>query len=294
MSVPGHSPTLTRPLCLGSTGEPVRALQALLNGSQLSLGPKLTIDGKFGKMTHIAVIAFQRRKGLKPDGVVGSKTAKELGWGYRPDNEKPYTIRYDKPPLPAATPPLLVVAEAIRAGMDNFKEKLADDLWVAYSNPNNDPYYARLMGRVYKDDPSIDQKQFSQRILRMKDLAFNYKRFLDSMFGLVGPNGGDPGTVPSRLREVFREFVAQMIRVCDGMDFYYGITEHCRKRLKGLQYDSFVGKVEMVLRGERTAEFAAAEIQMVFQTMAYDDLFKGAKVVDRPSLEWLNNFQYHN
>jgi hypothetical protein len=130
-------------------------------------------------MTQIAVIAFQRRKGLKPDGVVGPKTAKALGWDYTAVQERPYTVRYDKPPLPPVTPPLAVVAEAIRAGMDQVKERIGDDFWEAFSNPDNDPYYQRLMGRVYKDNPSITQKQFRQRLLRIQDLVFHYKRFSD-------------------------------------------------------------------------------------------------------------------
>ena len=36
------------------------------------------VDGKFGRQTKEAVKAFQRSKGLNPDGVVGSKTAMAL------------------------------------------------------------------------------------------------------------------------------------------------------------------------------------------------------------------------
>lgn len=294
MSALDHSTTLSRPLCLGSAGDPVRALQARLNSSEPALGPALAIDGKFGKKTHIAVIAFQRRRGIRPDGVVGARTAKELGWPYRPAYEKPYTITYDKPVLPASTPPLRVVAEAIRAGMDNFKDRLADDLWVAYSNPNDDPSYARLMGKVYKQDPALNQKQFNQRILRLKDLAYYYKQLLEVIFSLAGPNSGDPNTIPMRLRQAFRDFIAKMNKVCDGIDFFYGITEQARARLKGLPYESFVVKVENVLKGEQTVEFAVAEIQMVFRTMTYEDQLKGQKVVDRPSLDWLDKLQFHS
>ena len=59
-------------LQLGSEGEIVRALQMLLNGR----GFPCTADGIFGKKTLAAVRAFQARKGLTVDGIVGSAT-----WG---------------------------------------------------------------------------------------------------------------------------------------------------------------------------------------------------------------------
>lgn len=280
------------PLCLGTSGSPVRALQTFLNESQLALGPTLAVDGRFGKMTHIAVMALQRRKGLKADGVVGPKTANALGWHYRPVNERPYTVSYDKPPLPAGTPPVAVLAEAIRAGMDQFADRIGDDIWVAYSNPNNDASYQRLMGKVLADDPSITQKQFSQRILRIKDLVFHYRKFLDVMTQLGSVSESDPGSVPKRLRDAFREFIFQILRACDALDFYYGITEPCRKRLNSLPYESIVTKVESVLRGDRTVVFAVADIQLAFQTIAYNVFLDRSKVVDRPSLDWMQNLPY--
>lgn len=294
MSVTGNSPALTRPLCLGSSGEPVRALQTILNGSQLALGIKLVVDGRFGKMTQIALIAFQRRKGLKADGVVGPKTAQALGMQYRPINELPYTIRYDKPPLPAATPPLAVIAETIHAGMDKFKEKIGDEFWEAFSDPNDDPAYRRLMGRVYKDDPSINKRQFSQRILRIQDLVFQYNRFLRDLASVVNLSVNDPQKVPEALRKAFKEFISAMIRACDNLDFFYGITEHCRKRLNGLPYETIVSEVEQVLKGDRSVVIASAGIQRVFQTMEYSDVFNHRKPVDRPSLDWIDNFQFQH
>ena len=293
MAPPGNVVILTHQLCLGSSGSTVRALQKLLNESQLALGPTLAVDGCFGKKTHVAVIAFQRRKGLKADGVVGAKTANALGWQYRPVNEKPYIfVGYDKPNLPATTPPLAVVAEAIRAGMDQIAERIADDFWVAYSNPNNDASYQRLMVKVLAENPSITQKQFSQRILRMKDLAFHYKKFLEVLSQLRSLSESDPGNVPTRLRSAFTEFKVQILSACDALDFYYGITDRCRKRLNSLPYESIVIKVESLLKGERTVDFIVAEIQMVFQTLAYNDLLDKPIVVDRPSLDWMQNLQY--
>lgn len=57
--------TVVRTLRLGSTGEDVKALQALLG---------LVADGSFGPKTKAAVVAFQMSKGLIADGVFGSTT----------------------------------------------------------------------------------------------------------------------------------------------------------------------------------------------------------------------------
>eukprot|EP00833_Pecoramyces_ruminatium_P007862 jgi/Orpsp1_1/1181894/evm.model.c7180000079044.1 len=49
----------------GSKGEDVKKLQKCLG---------IKIDGIFGPDTEKAVIAFQKKKGLDPDGIVGKKT----------------------------------------------------------------------------------------------------------------------------------------------------------------------------------------------------------------------------
>ena len=55
----------------GSRGESVKVLQEALH---------LAVDGIFGRITEEAVRAFQRRNGLKADGIVGNETwAKILG-----------------------------------------------------------------------------------------------------------------------------------------------------------------------------------------------------------------------
>ncbi len=58
-------------LAAGSTLSAKQSQLALKSAGFYS-GP---VDGKFGPQTKEAVKAFQRSKGLNPDGVVGSKTA---------------------------------------------------------------------------------------------------------------------------------------------------------------------------------------------------------------------------
>ena len=61
----------------GCKGEDVRALQYALLGRQIDVGPDGT-DGDFGGNTEAAVITFQQKEGLLPDGEVGEKTQGRL------------------------------------------------------------------------------------------------------------------------------------------------------------------------------------------------------------------------
>ncbi|WP_310603870.1 peptidoglycan-binding protein, partial [Anaerosporobacter sp.] len=64
-----------RILKYGSRGEDVKQLQKVLN--QFNCG-KLVIDGKYGPKTKKAIIEFQKKYGLKPDGIVGAKTRAKI------------------------------------------------------------------------------------------------------------------------------------------------------------------------------------------------------------------------
>lgn len=55
----------------GSVGGDVRIIQQILAGQGYSVGP---IDGYFGPQTLAAVKAFQKAKGLVPDGIAGPLT----------------------------------------------------------------------------------------------------------------------------------------------------------------------------------------------------------------------------
>jgi peptidoglycan hydrolase-like protein with peptidoglycan-binding domain len=56
---------ITSTLRMGSTGNEVACLQAHLG---------LTADGKFGRKTKAAVVAWQKSKGVKADGILGAKS----------------------------------------------------------------------------------------------------------------------------------------------------------------------------------------------------------------------------
>lgn len=57
----------------GSKGKQVKTLQRLLIIETYNLG-SYGADGEFGSMTEKAVIAFQKKKGLEADGIVGKNT----------------------------------------------------------------------------------------------------------------------------------------------------------------------------------------------------------------------------
>ena len=64
-----------RNLKIDDKGEDVKNLQRLLNANGFSL----TVDGHFGQNTDKAIREFQKKRGLKIDGIVGVKTLEMLG-----------------------------------------------------------------------------------------------------------------------------------------------------------------------------------------------------------------------
>ena len=58
----------------GSYGETVKQLQQALN----QVGYSLDVDGGFGEKTRAAVLDYQRKNGLRVDGVAGSETMGSL------------------------------------------------------------------------------------------------------------------------------------------------------------------------------------------------------------------------
>ena len=258
MSVAHNPPTLTRPLGLGSNGDEVRALQMLLN--QAGLGCVLTADGRFGKRTHVALMAFQRKKGLKADGVVGPSTARALGWNCRAMDARPYVIRYDKPPLPAMTPPFTAVAEGIRVGMGAFKELMFDGITKAYARTN--------YGVPTPTD--VHQKQFHQVKTRLADLEWHFDKIWSSLRQLQDQvaAGGEPNLVG--LRGAFAYFATDMRSSLRAMDLLSADTRACEQALDRLPYQHVIAIVERFLRGEQTAAVAMVQVQLAFENANRD------------------------
>lgn len=70
-SLTGVYPTLRK----GSKGGYVKELQTILN---YNYGAHLSVDGCYGPLTEIALISFQKLRGLKADGICGPKSWAEL------------------------------------------------------------------------------------------------------------------------------------------------------------------------------------------------------------------------
>ena len=79
---PAHATSVStaEKLRWGSQGSAVEQLQSALNKH----GDSLSVDGKFGKLTHGAVKDFQRSHDLRIDGVVGPETRGALTGGNAP------------------------------------------------------------------------------------------------------------------------------------------------------------------------------------------------------------------
>jgi peptidoglycan hydrolase-like protein with peptidoglycan-binding domain len=69
---------MIRYLSQGLKGLDVKAVQEAVNYRKLPPDPRLVPDGHFGPLTRAAVVRFQSRQRLKPDGIVGDKTRKAL------------------------------------------------------------------------------------------------------------------------------------------------------------------------------------------------------------------------
>lgn len=80
----------------------MQRLQLLLNG-HIKPSPNLRADGGFGTRTATALMAFQKSKGLTPDGVCGSRTWTALG-------QK--SVVLPDPPVAAGGAPWMTIAEA--------------------------------------------------------------------------------------------------------------------------------------------------------------------------------------
>lgn len=91
----------------GTISGDVRTIQTILAGQ----GYALDIDGNFGPQTLSAVQAFQRKKGLVPDGIVGPQTWDALQGRVPP----PLPIGEVKPPPPTNNNSLLMVGLGLTA-----------------------------------------------------------------------------------------------------------------------------------------------------------------------------------
>ena len=101
----------SRSLKKGSAGSDVKTLQELLN-QLVIVTPALAVDGDFGSKTETAVKAFQKKAGIRQDGIYGDETHKALMGAVADDDEGKKTQgevaeqSQDKPAEPASPAPV--------------------------------------------------------------------------------------------------------------------------------------------------------------------------------------------
>jgi tetratricopeptide (TPR) repeat protein len=96
-------------LRLGKRGDAVQKLQEALSALGYTIG---TADGKFGDGTRQAVQAFQRKNGLKADGVVGPQTFRTIVGGGVPSG-KSSTDAAAEGPMPLTVSDKLEILDAL-------------------------------------------------------------------------------------------------------------------------------------------------------------------------------------
>jgi peptidoglycan hydrolase-like protein with peptidoglycan-binding domain len=105
---PKPAPEVIISFRLGDSGDKVKEIQQKLN----KFGYRLTIDGDFGKLTHTAVVNFQKNNKIKADGIVDKITLEKL-------NLKPTPATTYKP-APTPAPPSSSVAPKSKEEMESF------------------------------------------------------------------------------------------------------------------------------------------------------------------------------
>lgn len=246
MSFAQVKPQLSAPLCLGSHGEEVKELQRLLNEDRI--GPTLSIDGRFGKATHKALLKFQRRNGLKPDGIVGPNTAKLIGWGYFPGRVLPYVISIEEPPRPPMTSPLKVLVETILAGIKPVYKATRDAM---FSTPMSD------------GNPRHNIKQ-----IEFLDHAWGK---LEDELNALAENVPDGTMAISTMRTSLQTYVSWSSDFANALQWQAngGYVWRLPDLIHKVPINSIVGAADRILRGDQSITMALAQLQIAFQNLKF-------------------------
>lgn len=234
-----HAPvTLNKPLCIGSSGPQVRTLQARLNESQI--GPAISVDGKFGRRTHKLLVAFQRQQGLRPDGVVGQRTAAALGWGYSGGSGRIYRIRMDAPPRNEMGGPIPILLDTIHDGMRLVKDRLKQDIRTCGARPD----------KIANALDAIEDPGFST-FFALLNMTTTRGDMID--FAVVN------------LYHAMLEFSVTALRIGEYLMDNGGHMRPFARRIGAVSAKSIAASAERVLRGEQVLEIAISQIQMTFR-----------------------------
>jgi Putative peptidoglycan binding domain len=151
--------TITGPLCLGSNGDDVVLLQALLMAASGGAA-RLKVDGKFGVRTYRAVVWFQRQRKLWVDGIVGPKTAAALGVNYRKRLPR-------RPVVPGAAISRLptaqqIIADALLAPMAEFVKAINAEILKSGADEERTKKAVNAMEEIILDGFQRSLKRFAE------------------------------------------------------------------------------------------------------------------------------------
>lgn len=237
-------PQLSGPLHLGSHGEDVKQLQRVLN--QDHIGGVLNVDGRFGKSTHHALVEWQRRQRLKPDGVVGPATAKRLGWRYHPGRVMPYVITIEAPPRPPMTPPLQILVDAILAGLKPVHKATRDAMFATPTST---------------DDPRVNLKQIGF-------LDHEWSRLETALTALV-ENVPDASMAANSMRASLQTYVESTSDIAKTMQWHArgGYMWRLPDLIRTIPVDVIVGTANRLVRGEQSIAVGLSQLQMAFRNL---------------------------
>lgn len=123
-----------RDLYFGMSGADVRAVQHAYNTRKLPDESHVDEIGVFGPRTKAAIIGYQKRYGLKPDGIVGFKTRKQLF----PNLAATIRLWIERTPDALATDGQVPNSLRMRFGGDR-KGSFAQDVGASKAKDGDDP-----------------------------------------------------------------------------------------------------------------------------------------------------------
>lgn len=240
MAITHITTILKKPLSLGASGPDVRALQEAINDWYEGVS-QVKVDGRFGKATHQAVQFVQFMEHLKRDGVVGPKTAEKLGLTFGAGPGMPITIRFEEPPRPPMTPPLVLVVDVIVDGMKPLRDEIEDAILRA---PSESP-------RLNLERRNYANESYDDLVEDLKGWAANL------------PNGN---LAVAALRTAFQTYIQWMHRELNAAQFDVrgGWIWRYHPVLDKIPVDQIAAISERILRGEQTPVVAIAQLRMTF------------------------------
>ena len=236
---------------LGSKGNTVKSIQYFLIGQ----GYKIVADGSFGNNTLVAVKSYQKKSGLKNDGVIGNATlAKMMADGLvimpisdDPTEVKGFPKRPDFPPLETNTEQAKVFGKfAYKAAptKDNPERIIITDDWeknnletfvcpqfitLGFNKTGNVTFHKKGKSQflnlwdAWEKAKLLDritswEGSFNARFVRGSRSTLSNHSFASSFD--INYEGNELGRVPAKLGE--KNSVVELVPIAHKWGFYWG------------------------------------------------------------------------